>query len=68
MSETELIRMANQIADFFQPYSEEEAIDGVEAHLRNFWDPRMRSSLIEILSKQPDHLKPAVQAAVARLR
>ena len=68
MSETELIRMANQIADLFQPYSEEEAITGVETHLRNFWEPRMRDGLIAIFTKQPEQLKPAVQAAVARLR
>ncbi|WP_300531016.1 formate dehydrogenase subunit delta [Maricaulis sp.] len=68
MNQPELVRMANQIAEFFQPYSEAEAVDGVEAHLRNFWDPRMRAGLIEIFTTQPDQLKPAVQAAIQRLR
>jgi len=49
MSEREdkLVRMANQIADFFRPYADEKAIAGVQEHLRAFWTKRMRTALAE---------------------
>ncbi len=40
-----LIRMANQIAQFFAPYPEPDAIDGIRDHLAKFWDPAMRHEL-----------------------
>ena len=41
----DLVRMANQISDFFRGYSHEEAVSGTAAHIRGFWDPRMRRQL-----------------------
>ena len=38
----ELVRMTNQIADFFRAYPEEEAEHGIELHIRDFWEPLMR--------------------------
>ena len=43
-----LVRMANQIALFFAPYPEADAIDGVRDHLMKFWDPAMRKELVAI--------------------
>ena len=42
-----LIKMANQIGDFFasQPDPAEAQL-GLVKHLRNAWDPRMRSALL----------------------
>jgi formate dehydrogenase subunit delta len=37
--------MVNEMADFFRPYPEAEAIASVAAHIRAFWDPRMRRAL-----------------------
>ncbi|HMT13424.1 MAG TPA: formate dehydrogenase subunit delta, partial [Aestuariivirga sp.] len=34
--------MANQIAGFFAPYGEAEAVKEVAAHINAFWEPRMR--------------------------
>jgi len=42
-----LILMANQIGDFFAPYPPERAREGLRNHLRTYWDPRMRSALLE---------------------
>ena len=67
MNEPTLIRMANQIADFFQPYSEAEAIEGVQTHLEKFWEPRMRADLIALWRADPAPLKPVVAAAIERL-
>tara|TARA_R110002072_G_scaffold37258_3_gene109227 strand:- start:2086 stop:2295 length:210 start_codon:yes stop_codon:yes gene_type:complete len=68
MQDAELIRMANQIADFFQPYGEEETIEGVATHIRSFWESRMRTQLFDIADRTPDVFAPLVAAAIARLR
>lgn len=67
MNEQTLIRMANQIADFFQPYSEDEAIEGIAGHIRSFWEPRMREGILAVLEARPDALKPVVAAALRKL-
>ena len=46
MEQAELIRMANQIADFFKGYPREDALKEAATHLNNYWDPRMRKQLI----------------------
>ena len=63
-----LVRMANQIADFFAPYSGEEAIAGVEQHIRSFWTPRMREELLAFADAGGKGLKPPVIAALAGMR
>ena len=50
MQADNLVRMANQIALFFAPYPETDAIEGVRSHLVNFWDPAMRKELLSIAS------------------
>ncbi len=45
MTVADIVRMANQISDFFQAYPHEEAVRETANHLRNFWDPRMRAQL-----------------------
>lgn len=62
-----LVYMANQIADFFKPYPEEEAVAGVENHLRQFWDPRMRAALMTHLAAGGAGLEPLSLAAAKRL-
>lgn len=37
-----LVRMSNQIADFYRPYGREETIKGVRTHIFKFWTPVMR--------------------------
>lgn len=44
-----LIRMANQIAQFFEPYPHDEAVKGVATHIKSFWDPRMRTDFFAAL-------------------
>ncbi|SFJ07643.1 formate dehydrogenase subunit delta [Albimonas pacifica] len=45
MKTDELVTMANQIAAYFRAYPEDEAVEGVADHIRQFWDPRMRDGL-----------------------
>lgn len=60
-----LTYMANQIGRFFAHRPETEAIAGIEEHIRQFWDPRMRAA---ILASDGAALDPLPRAAVARLR
>ena len=46
-----LIRMANQIAQFFAPYPEPEAVAGIRDHLARFWDPAMRRELLAMATE-----------------
>jgi len=63
-----LVRMANQIADFFTPYSEREAIEGVREHIRSFWTPGMREELIAYAEAGGGGLKPSVASALEGFR
>jgi formate dehydrogenase subunit delta len=67
----DLARMANQIALFFEPYPEAEALEGVRDHLEKFWDPAMRRELIAMDSQQDGaaaSLHPLVRKSIATLR
>jgi formate dehydrogenase subunit delta len=62
-----LVYLANQIAKFFHAQGEAAEVDGVEHHLRKFWDPRMRREIVAHLQAGGAGLAPASRAAVARL-
>lgn len=67
MSTANLIKMANQIAQYFagEP-DEQQAVLSVRNHLQMFWTPGMRK---ELLAWQTEHqgadLHPLAQAAVS---
>lgn len=43
-----LIKMANQIGDFFESYADQmEASAEISNHLKKFWAPSMRECLLE---------------------
>lgn len=67
-SET-LVRMANQIAQFFEPYPHDEAVKGVATHIKSFWDPRMKSDFFAALDAgSVEGLHPLALEAAAALR
>ncbi len=41
------LRMANDIAAQFRHLPHGQAVEAVAAHLRSFWDPRMRRALVQ---------------------
>ena len=50
-----LIKMANQIASFFDGEggdNPEEAAKLVATHLRRYWEPRMRTEIIEYFNNR----------------
>lgn len=68
METRDMLRMANQIADFFKGYPREEARKEAATHLNNFWDPRMRKHLLEHLAKGGEGLDPLIIEAAAQIR
>jgi len=66
MYEERLVKMANQIADFFRLKPEEQAIAGTADHIMKFWDPRMRAKMAAHLANGGDGLKPLALKAAER--
>jgi formate dehydrogenase subunit delta len=65
----DLVRMANQIGDFFgSDPSQEEAEVGIAEHLKKFWTPSMREKLIEYAQRDGKELSEPVRAALSRLQ
>nr|WP_315237975.1 formate dehydrogenase subunit delta [uncultured Albidiferax sp.] len=70
MNSDHLIHMANQIGDFFQTMPErEEALDDLATHIRKFWEPRMRRTLLAALdTEEAQGMHEIVQAALRKHR
>jgi len=66
MQEERLVKMANQIADFFRLKPEEQAIAGAADHIRKFWDPRMRTQMADHLASGGAGLNPLALKAATR--
>ena len=48
MEISNLIRMANRIGQFFEAMPDrQEAGEGVANHIHKFWEPRMRTQLLD---------------------
>jgi len=68
MDNDNLIKMANNIGAFFKSEPDRElAIKGVEQHIRNFWEPRMRTAIIEYVQKGGTELMDIVSEAVLHI-
>ena len=68
MENRDMLRMANQIADFFRSYPHDDAVKEAATHLNNYWDPRMRKHLFEHLAKGGEGLDPLIIEAAAQIR
>lgn len=68
MSAEKIIRMANQIATFMESKPHEEAVAGCAAHINDYWEPRMRRQLFELLDAGGAGLRPLVREAAAQIR
>ncbi len=68
MSADRLIYMANQIGQFFRSQGHDRAVAGTAEHIRKFWDPRMRASIVRHLEAGGAGLAPEVREAIERLR
>jgi len=62
-----LVKMANQIGDFFGSQRHSDGAAGVADHIKKFWDPRMRAGIMEYVAHGGAGLKPVVLEALKRL-
>ena len=60
-----LVRMANQIGDFFAQMGDAAATRGVARHLERFWTPKMIGEIIYYLDSGRSGLNPAATRAIA---
>ncbi|SDX33548.1 formate dehydrogenase subunit delta [Roseicitreum antarcticum] len=73
MQPDKMVRMANQIATFFQtqpsqdPASDDRA-ERVAAHINDFWEPRMRMQLLTHARAGGAGLSPLALDACAHVR
>ncbi len=63
-----LIYMANQIARFMESKPRETGLAELSSHINDFWEPRMRRQLFEVLDAGGAGLRPLVLEAAARIR
>ena len=70
MDVNNLIRMANQIGEFFESMPDrEQAMQDIASHIRRFWDPRMRHAMLESLDHEnAEGLHQIVREAIDRHR
>ena len=66
--QTKLITMANQIARFMESKPHAEGVEGLANHINDFWEPRMRRQLFELLDQGGNGLRPLVLDAAEKIR
>ena len=63
-----LIYMANQIAKFMESKPHAEGLSALSSHINDFWEPRMRKHLFEVLDAGGQGLRPLVMEAAQLIR
>jgi formate dehydrogenase subunit delta len=63
-----LIYMANQIAKFMESKPHDEGVAGLSSHINDFWEPRMRRHLFEVLDAGGAGLRPLVVEAAGHIK
>ncbi|WP_348771491.1 formate dehydrogenase subunit delta [Azospirillum sp. SYSU D00513] len=63
-----VVRMANQIATFFEAYPLDEAATETAAHIQRFWPPRMRQALITQATTDTGSFHAVVLQAIRQLQ
>jgi formate dehydrogenase subunit delta len=68
MSAEKITRMANDIAKFMESKPHAEGVDLLSSHINDFWEPRMRRQLFEIIDAGGAGLRPLVMDAKGLIR
>lgn len=63
-----LVRMANQIGDFFAPMPEETGARNAATHLKRYWTPKMIGEMITYVDSGGSGLNATAGRAVEQLR
>lgn len=66
MSPEKMVTMANQIAAFFDTQPG-DAPERIAAHLKDYWEPRMREQLKSYVAQGGAGLRPSVRQAAQSL-
>lgn len=68
MNIEKLVKMANDIADFFNAEPDKElAAEGVKKHIMRSWDPRMKKEIINYYREGGANLHPLTFNAIKKL-
>lgn len=63
-----LIKMANDISDFFNAEPDKDvAAEGVKNHIARGWEPRMRQAIIAYYQSNGEGLSDLAKTAISRL-
>jgi len=68
MQHQDMLRMANQIATFFNGSGPEAAVKEAAEHINKFWDPHMRATLLAHLDKGGEGLDATILKAAKLLK
>ena len=63
-----LVRMANQIGDYFKAMPDNEAVNGAADHLRLYWTRKMIGEIIGYADSGHSGLNAVAAGAVAELK
>jgi formate dehydrogenase subunit delta len=63
-----LIYMANQIARFMESKPHDQGVKELSNHINDFWEPRMRRHLFQVLDAGGEGLRPLVLDAATKIR
>jgi formate dehydrogenase subunit delta len=62
-----LVKMANQIGQFFSVQKSGDQISDAADHFKRFWAPRMRASIADYVARGGKDLNPTALGAVKRI-
>jgi hypothetical protein len=65
---SKLIYKANQIAKFMESKPHAAGVSELSSHINDFWEPRMRRHLFEVLDAGGEGLRPLVLDAATKIR
>jgi formate dehydrogenase subunit delta len=68
MSADKIARMANDIAKFMESKPHDEGVALLASHINDFWEPRMRKQLFDLIDAGGAGLRPLVLEAAANIR
>ena len=68
MSAEKLVYMANQIAKFMESKPHDEGVSLLASHVNDFWEPRMRRQLFEVVDAGGAGLRPLVLEAAPLIK
>lgn len=68
MSADKITRMANDIAKFMESKPHDEGVALLASHINDFWEPRMRRQLFQVIDAGGAGLRPLVLDAAGAIR